>query len=59
MMIERQVKSFSPWNTAEVSQEKDDPVISQTIETNDLVWNEKNLTKHNKTIKCLHAAHLK
>ncbi len=34
MLIERQVKSVGPQNTAGVSQEKGIAVISQTIETN-------------------------
>ncbi len=43
MLTERRVKSFSPQNTAGVSQEKDFAVISQTVETNgDQVSNVKN-----------------
>ncbi len=62
MLIERQVKSFSPQNTAGVSQEKGITVIFQTIETNGYqVSNVKNKqpNKQTKNLKCLHAAHLR
>ncbi len=58
MVMEGQVKFFSPQDSAGVSQEKDIAVISQTVDING--YQDLNIIKtHNKSIKCLHTACLK